>query len=325
VPAQAQGQAPANSLMDFTEERKALQERKTEAVEKQRLADRPQADFIAEAQAGRKELGLDQNEALATQRANVMAERANLNDEAIYKRQMTLVKFFLAWGSTPGDTLVAGMKQFEKTIPELLQNADDVKKAKKETDKVIYELDNAVRLEKMGLYSEATASKNKAAELANNVQEQVRKATEAMLKAQKEAAIHQEQFKTQKDVANINASGHFATAAEAGRSRVEAAGVRKKDEEKELNKNIFLLADRQIQEADNKYEVSKAVKTGEYYNANRTKEQLERLDKLDDFGDDDDPKSLLLRKVLERNKAFCRANILWSVKYEMRTSMMKNS
>jgi hypothetical protein len=279
VPAQAP--ASVNPLIDFSKEQRLIDERQTEVTAKRALADRPQSAFIAEAQAGRKELGLDQNEALATQRANVMAEKANLKDEAEYKRKMTLVKFFAAWGSTPGDTLAAGMKQFEKTIPEMVQNADDEKKAKKETDKVIYELDNAVRLEKMGLYNEATASKNKAADLANGLQEQVRKSQEAMLKAQKDAAVSQEQFRTQKDVANITASGHLATAAESRAGRVEAAGVRKKDEEKQLSGNLFTLADKQIQETENKYEASKAAKNGEYYNATRVIERLEKQDKLE--------------------------------------------
>ena len=91
------------------------------------------------------------------------------------------------------------------------------------------------------------------------------------------------EIKGRADVAQIGASGQLAVAAEGRAGRVEAAGVRKKDEEKQLSGNLFRLADTQIQEADTKYEASKAVKTGEYYNANRTKEQLERLDKLDEM------------------------------------------
>ena len=268
APAQTQGPAQAPSLMDFTEEKKSLEERKTVADAKQALADRPQSAFIAEAQAGRKELGLDQNEALATQRANVMAEKASLKDEAEYKRKMTLVKFFAAWGSTPGNTLVAGMKQFEKTIPELLQNADDEKKARKETDKVIYELDNAVRLEKMGLYSEATASKNKAAELANVLQEQVRKANEAMLKAQKDIAVSQQQFKTQLEVADKQAAGSFANAS-ATRDATKANNDARLEADKR-NKELGRIAgyEKQIETIKTEYERSKAVKSGEYYKAN---------------------------------------------------------
>jgi len=278
---QAQAQAQADPLMDFTEDKKLIAERQAELTTKRGLADRPQSAFIAEAQEGRKALGLDQNEALAVQRANVMAEKASLKDEAEYKRKMTLVKFFAAWGSTPGNTLVAGMKQFEKTIPEMIQNADDEKKARKETDKVIYELDNAVRLEKMGLYNEATASKNKAAELANALQEQVRKANEAMLKAQKDASVAGAQIKGQENVARIGAAGQFAVASENRAARAETAGVRKKDEEKQLSGSLFTLADKQIQETENKYEASKAAKSGEYYSATRVIERLEKQDKLE--------------------------------------------
>ena len=270
VPPQGQAQAPAsvNPLMDFTKDQKLIDDRQTELTAKRTLADRPQSAFIAEAQAGRKELGLDQNEALATQRANVMAEKANLKDEAEYKRKMTLAKFFLAWGSTPGPTLVAGMKQFEKTIPELLQNTEDEKKARKETDKVIYELDNAVRLEKMGLYNEATALKNKAAELANALQEQVRKSQEAMLKAQQDAAKTTAEIKGRADVADKQAAGSFANASAA--REATAAGINARLEDKKEGRTVerIKLFENQLARLDKDYEASKAVKSGEYYKAN---------------------------------------------------------
>jgi hypothetical protein len=285
VPAQspAKAQSPTNPLMDFSEDQKIIDQQRAGYDAQRTKADRPQAAFITEEQEARKALGLDQNEALAVQRANAMAEKANLKDEAEYKRKMELVNFFATWGSTPGDTLVAGMQALRKSIPNFVQNAEDEKKARKEADKAIYLLDDAVRLEKIGVFDKATAAKNKAAEIANDLQVQLVKSQQAMLKAQKDTAVAEAQIKGHKEVAQIGAAGHLAVAGENRAARVEAAGVRKKDEEKELNKNIFLLADRQIQEADNKYEVSKAVKTGEYYNANRTKEQLERLDKLDDM------------------------------------------
>jgi len=295
-------QAP--SLTDFSGYEKLISDRQTQADAKRVLADRPQSAFIAEAQAGRKELGLDQNEALATQRANVMAEKANLKDEAEYKRKMTLVKFFAAWGSTPGDTLVAGMKQFEKIIPEMVQNVDDEKKAKKETDKVIYELDNAVRLEKMGLYNEAAASKIKAAELANAIAEQVRKLQEAMLKAKDDAAKTTAEIGGRQDVAGTQAGSAANVAGIQAKSAANVAGIHAKSaatvagigaaghadvaaatrEAKTAAQmaDLFKDAGNKIKDAENSFVVDNSKKTSAYYIASDTitrhggKEKLDR-------------------------------------------------
>jgi len=270
VPAQAQAQAPASPLMDFSKEQTLLDTQRAEATAKQAFADRPQSAFIAEAQAGRKALGLDQNEALATQRANVMAEKANLKDEAEYKRKMTLTKFFLAWGSTPGNTLIAGMKQFEKTIPELLQNADDEKKAKKETDKVIYELDNAVRLEKMGLYNESTALKNKAAELANALAEQVRKSQEALLKSKKDVSVAGAQIKGQENVAGIQARSAANVAGISATSHKETAAAMRDSKDAAKMADLFKDAGDKINSAQNNFVVDNSKKTSAYHIASET-------------------------------------------------------
>jgi len=289
--AQAQAQAPANSLMDFSKEQTLLNTQQAEATAKRTLADRPQSDFIAEAQAGRKELGLDQNEALATQRANVMAEKANLKDDAEYKRQMTLVKFFLAWGNTPGNTLIAGMKQFEKTIPELLQNTEDEKKAKKEIDNVIYKLDDAVRLEKMGLYSEATALKSKAAELANNLQEQVRKSQEALLKTQKDVSVAGAKIKSDENVAGIQAKSAANVAGMQAASRklelgdardARAIEAKVREDGKREAKDADLLKGYESQKADaiKQHEASKSNNKSPYYETNRIINRLEKQEEL---------------------------------------------
>jgi len=281
VPTQGQAQAQAGPLMDFSGYEKLISDQQTQADAKRALADRPQSDFIAEAKAGRKELGLDQNEALATQRANVMAEKANLKDEAEYKRKMTLVKFFAAWGSTPGDTLVAGMKQFEKIIPEMVQNVDDEKKAKKETDKVIYELDNAVRLEKMGLYNEAAASKIKAAELANAIAEQVRKSQEAMLKAKEDAAKTTAEIKGRRDVADTQArsAANVAGIGAAGHANVAAATREAKTAAQMAD--LFKDAGNKIKDAENSFVVDNSKKTSAYHIASETINRHGGKEKLD--------------------------------------------
>jgi hypothetical protein len=221
-----------------------------------------------------------------------MAEKASLKDEAEYKRKMTLVKFFAAWASTPGDTLIAGMKQFEKTIPEMVQNADDEKKAKKETDKVIYELDNAVRLEKMGLYNEATASKNKAAELANAIQEQVRKSQEAMLKARQEAAKTTEEIGGRGDVAGIQAKSAANVAGIQAKSAANVAGIgaaghadvaaaTREAKSAAQMADLFKDAGNKIKDAENSFVVDNSKKTSAYHIASETINRYGGKEKLD--------------------------------------------
>jgi hypothetical protein len=99
-------------------------------------------------------------------RARIMAERANLDDEAKRQKNLRLAEFFASWGSTPGATLVAGMTALKKTIPNLIEDEKERKKALREADKIIYDLDQAVRLEKKGDINAAADRKQNAAKIA---------------------------------------------------------------------------------------------------------------------------------------------------------------
>jgi len=111
--------------------------------------------------------GLDpENTGMKDYRSRIMAERANIDDEAKRQKNLRLAEFFANWGSTPGATLVAGMSALKKSIPTLIEDEKERKKAMREADKIIYELDQAVRLEKKGDINAAANRKQDAAKIA---------------------------------------------------------------------------------------------------------------------------------------------------------------
>ena len=92
-----------------------------------------------------------------------MGRKSNLADEARRQKDMRLAEFFASWGSTPGPTLVAGMSALKKSIPDMIGDRREAKKLERESDKIIYEIDEAIRTEKLGDIDKATALKEKAA------------------------------------------------------------------------------------------------------------------------------------------------------------------
>lgn len=132
-------------------------------AEHQAVANKSIEDIMAERQALRESLGVGTNKPQEDFRASVMAERANLKDEAERQRNMRLAEFFASWGSTPGPVLVAGMSALKKSIPGMVEDQKEAKKLQRESDKILYDIDNATRLEKLGRIDEAVAIKEKAA------------------------------------------------------------------------------------------------------------------------------------------------------------------
>jgi hypothetical protein len=107
------------------------------------------------------------------QRAKIMAEKANMADEAQRQRHMRLAQFFAKWGSTAGPTLVAGMNALNEKLPDMIEDQRVFRKAKLELDKTVYDLDNATRLENQGYSKEARALKEKAAERAMHLNQYI--------------------------------------------------------------------------------------------------------------------------------------------------------
>jgi soluble cytochrome b562 len=75
-----------------------------------------------------------------------------------------MAEFFAKWGTTPGPVLVAGMNALKESVPGVISDEKEQKKARREIDKAIADLDNATRLEKRGEVDAAMALKLKAAE-----------------------------------------------------------------------------------------------------------------------------------------------------------------
>lgn len=131
-------------------------------------AARPTTEFLKDIQAEREAMGVGENKAREDFRSQQMAERANLKDEQERQRNMRMAEFFSKWGSTPGPVLVAGMNALKETIPNIISDEKDAKKARREADKIIYDIDEATRLEKLGMIDKATALKEKAAQNAED-------------------------------------------------------------------------------------------------------------------------------------------------------------
>jgi hypothetical protein len=130
-------------------------------------ANKTVAQHLADIKAEQVAAGLEpENKAMQDYRARIMAERVNMDDEAKRQKNLRLAEFFASWGSTPGATLVAGMTALKKSIPTLIEDEKERKKATREADKIIYELDQAVRLEKKGDINAATDRKQNAAKIA---------------------------------------------------------------------------------------------------------------------------------------------------------------
>jgi hypothetical protein len=149
--------APAGPLPDIAKE--AMRQRDIYSTQ----ANRPTTELMKEIEAEREAMGLGQNKAREDYRAQQMAERANMKDEQERQKHLRLAEFFASWGSTPGPTLVAGMNALKQSIPGIVSDEKEAKKARKEADKIIYDIDEATRLEKLGQYDKATALKEKAA------------------------------------------------------------------------------------------------------------------------------------------------------------------
>jgi len=149
--------APAGPLPDIAKE--AMRQRDIYSTQ----ANRPTTELMKEIEAEREAMGLGQNKEREDYRAQQMAERANMKDEQERQKHLRLAEFFANWGSTPGPTLVAGMNALKQSIPNIVSDEKEAKKARKEADKIIYDIDEATRLEKLGLYDKATALKEKAA------------------------------------------------------------------------------------------------------------------------------------------------------------------
>jgi hypothetical protein len=116
-----------------------------------------------------KQAGLGNNEGAAAMRKEIMDELAN--KEANEKRQtyLRMAEFFAHWGSTPGAPLAAGMRSLIATMPGYLEDKKDQEKLQRGLQDSLYKLDQADRLEKIGMIKEAAALKHDASQFDKEV------------------------------------------------------------------------------------------------------------------------------------------------------------
>lgn len=150
---------------------------RTAAKNAQDVANKSQEDIYKENQAALKAQGLDTSEARDQYLKAQQAQRAETEKSFQNREYLRKAQFFAKWGSTPGNTLVAGMSALKDTIPDVIQDSTEKRAALQLADKAIYELGEAVRLEKLGMWEKAAAQKLKAAETAAGLQEKLATAT----------------------------------------------------------------------------------------------------------------------------------------------------
>lgn len=164
------------------------------------------------------------------QRAKVMAERANTEDEARRNRYLRAAEFFASWGSTPGNTLVAGMTAVKANVANVIADEKEAKRIRMEIDKSIYALNEAARLEKKGFMDKAESIKEKQAANMMKVNEFLAKAQEDQVKIaadhkkQADLLIGQAQIQRDSDLSRATTSKQVAEIE--GRFRLEAENIR---------------------------------------------------------------------------------------------------
>ena len=200
----------------------------------QKVANTSLADLVAEDKALRKSMGVDTSPARETYRAEQMAERANLKDEAERQRQMRLAEFFASWGSTPGSTLAAGMNALKKSIPGMVDDQKEAKRLKRESDKILFDIDEATRLEELGFIDRATAKKEKASTHAQELNKQI-------LTAQTQRIGYEKQLEGTKITADRMVRSQEGTAARADQRGQETQRYNFQRTEQEAKKAVANL------------------------------------------------------------------------------------
>jgi hypothetical protein len=120
-------------------------------------AARTNADYRKEIEAEYEAAGVGQRN--PEERANLMKERVNAEDEARRTRYLRMAEMFATWGTTPGPTLAAGLSAFKNTVPSLISDEKEATRVRKEIDKSLAGLDESMRLEKRGLVDKAADRK----------------------------------------------------------------------------------------------------------------------------------------------------------------------
>ena len=139
----------------------------TSASDKKLLGEAPRQyrdrdEAMAELLAEKEKYGLSDNTAAQDYRRKAMAERANQSDEATRQRQLRAAEYFANLGTKPGGVILAALQAGKEAIPNLINDDREQAKARKEMDRMIFDIDQSIRAEKLGDFAEAGKIKEKA-------------------------------------------------------------------------------------------------------------------------------------------------------------------
>ena len=109
------------------------------------------------------------NEGIQKDRARLMGEKANTAEENRRATALRMAEFFGAWGSTPGNTIVAGLNALKNKMPDFIGDIKEEAKIRRQIDKDIAELDKLDREEKNGIKKDYFAERAKLADRAMHI------------------------------------------------------------------------------------------------------------------------------------------------------------
>jgi hypothetical protein len=170
--------------------------------------------------AAKKAMGLDNSEARQAYMKKAMDERANLDDQAYRTNQLRRAQMFAEMASTPGNTIVAAMVALKNRIPDMLQDVQDQRLARQQADKIIYDLGEADRLEKLGMFDKASTLKQEAIKNVMNLQAHVTTARASY-------AGHQLTSSATLGAAATNAAGNIESHRVAAKGNIDVANIQK--------------------------------------------------------------------------------------------------
>jgi hypothetical protein len=110
-------------------------------------------------------------------RKQMIDEKANLADEVKRTQAMRMAEFFAMWGSTPGNTIVAGLNALKNKVPDFIADKKEASKMRREIDRSIADLDQVDYLEKAGDLKGADARKLAAVTKAQTWAQELSKST----------------------------------------------------------------------------------------------------------------------------------------------------
>ena len=166
--------------------------------------------YIKQVQEMYKQQGLGNNEGANAMREEIMGELANKDAEEKRQTYLRMAEFFAHWGSTPGAPLAAGMRSLIATMPGYLQDKKDQEKLQRGLQESLFKLDQADRLEKMGMLKEAAALKHEASQF-----------DQGMIKLQHEAVQNRLRDESDERKAKIMAGASTTNAVIGATSRIE--------------------------------------------------------------------------------------------------------